>query len=155
MKYVPLHCCHLNPELSVTFSFSTPFTATGGSHGQDVTQQMKRNSTVHVSTPFPSFTTKQLVAQRVELVLQPADSVAEDIQQRTAVLEEVLNQSKRVLINLQPLMHGMLLASVNGGTMPICKAFLSVEYRNLNPQAKLANLRAMLSVCVPREGYLC
>lgn len=128
-----------------SFLFSTPFTLAGGTHG-DITAQLKRNTTCKVAVPFPFIKTRLPITVRDEVVLQPSENVAEDITLRTAVLEELLNSDKIELKNLQPTLHGMLLAQVNGGTMPICKAFLGPEYKAQNPNANLSVLRNALSV---------
>ena len=131
-----------NTNLSA-FTFSTPFTLSGGAHG-DFTCQLKRITTCYVETPFPFGKTRQLIHKREELVLEPAENVADDIQMRTIALEEQITSEKIELKNLQPTLHGALLAQVNGGIMPLCKAFLSKEYSVQNPTAVLQPLRTAL-----------
>lgn len=133
-----------NTDLTM-FMFSTPFTMAGGTHGE-ITAQMKRNTTIYVENAFPFIKTRQLISRKSEVVLSPSENVAEDITLRTATLEDQLRSNKIELKNLQPTLHGMLLAQVNGGTMPLCKAFLGPEYKEANPTANLQVLRNAMSV---------
>ena len=70
-----------NTRLSA-FSFSTPFTKSGGAFGS-VTEQFKRNTVIFVKSPFPHVTTAQTVIKRSETILDPIESACEDVDERT------------------------------------------------------------------------
>src|SRR5690349_13356493 len=46
-----------------SFSYDTPFTASGKSHGA-TTEQFKRRTVIKVANPFPSFVKRQAVIER-------------------------------------------------------------------------------------------
>lgn len=107
------------------FMFSTPFTAGVGSlHATDVTKQQKRNTILRVAEPFPSLTTRQLVAGVEQRILSPVESSTENVASRIVKLREAIQDKssadKKVLTSL---LQGSVMLQVHGGTKEIALAF--------------------------------
>jgi hypothetical protein len=84
------------------------------------------------------------VLRKEEVILQPIESAADDIELRSEKLHETLNAPVIDTRNLQQLLQGMILAQVNGGTSQFCKAFLGPEARDQYPSTSVQTLRVAL-----------
>lgn len=81
--------CNVN---LATFVFETPFTKSGKSHADDVSQQFKRKTILTVAGSFPAMVTRLPVVKKRDVIFTPIESAIEDILKRNNQLEFEINK---------------------------------------------------------------
>lgn len=69
------------------FVYATPFTPGGKAHGE-LREQCKRKTILTVATHFPYLKTRIRVVARKQIVLSPIEVAIEDIQKKTAEVND-------------------------------------------------------------------
>jgi len=127
------------------FSFETPFTKTGKTHGS-VTEQFKRKTTLFVEFQFPSLVKRMPVVRRQDFVLTPIQCVLEDIKKRVERLKSEANPLGKLpdLKTLSQVLSGSVNMQVHGGAEEVCHAFLAPDQVTKYDPAEIALLRRVL-----------
>ena len=106
------------------FSFETPFTLGGKARGA-TRDQWKRQTILHVATPFPNLLKRSRVAETTTVELSPLEVGVDAIASRVAGLRKAAADGElKILLQL---LQGSVLLQVNAGAMEIAEAFLGED----------------------------
>ena len=95
-----------NTKLS-SFYFETPYTLSGKAHAENVTEQYKRKTVLHVSDSFPHMLSRLRVTQKENIVVSPIEVAVEDFEKRNLQLEsEIATKNPKTL---QQVLQGSVL----------------------------------------------
>jgi len=107
--------------------FETPFTQSGKSHADDVSQQFKRKTILTVAGSFPSMLTRLPVLRKRDVIVTPIENAIEDINKRNVHIATEVNRIPLNPKTLTQVLQGSALPQVNEGALSICKIFLNPE----------------------------
>jgi len=107
------------------FKFETPFTLTGKSHADSISDQYKRKTILTVAGSFPSLLTRLPVASKRDIIISPIENAIEDINMRNASLKLEVERKPPNHKTLTQLLQGSALPQVNEGAISFCRIFLS------------------------------
>ncbi|EGG15455.1 DOCK family protein [Cavenderia fasciculata] len=109
------------------FIFEVPFTKSGKTHGDGITDQWKRKTILTTVSYFPYLKKRLLVCKKDDIELTPIEASIEIIQKKTQALRAELNSALPNTKTLQINLQGCLLLQVNAGPLAICNSFLDAE----------------------------
>jgi len=135
------------------FVFSSPFTKSGKSQTDDVSEQWKRKTILTIGSYFPYMTRRVEVKSKIIEELTPLKNSMETLRQRTSYLSaEIINPQLDTKI-LQPLLHGAVNAVIHQGPIGIAAAFLNkdkkldIKYSEEEINQLKREMREFLDVC--------
>ena len=105
------------------FIFSTPFTLTGGSHG-DVEKQYNRKTILTTENSFPYVKVRIKVQRELtkEVILTPIEVAIEDVEMKLAKLSSAINSGSGTLIQLE--LSSIVATAVMAGPLFVATCFL-------------------------------
>eukprot|EP01119_Soliformovum_irregulare_P010808 TRINITY_DN2664_c0_g1_i3.p1 TRINITY_DN2664_c0_g1~~TRINITY_DN2664_c0_g1_i3.p1 ORF type:complete len:1856 (+),score=717.09 TRINITY_DN2664_c0_g1_i3:584-6151(+) len=114
------------------FIYSTPFTKKGGAHGS-VREQYLRKTILTVGNPycqsFPGIFKRIPVISRKEVIVTPIENAIDSMDKMNLKFQVELRANPLNLKNLQALLQGSILTTVNEGPLEIGKQFLRHAHR--------------------------
>jgi len=108
-----------------TFLYESPFTLSG-KPSDDITEQCKRKFIITTSSVFPHVVNRLIIEHKEKFELSPIENSIEINYGKVKSLQSCVQfnfDSKAVSL----LLHGILLAQVNSGPLPVARTFLSTE----------------------------
>lgn len=120
------------------FLYETPFTLTGKSHADDISQQYKRKTILTVAGSFPAMLTRLPVIRKRDVIVTPIENAIEDVNKRNVFIAAEVNRKPVNPKSLTQVLQGSALPQVNEGALSFCRIFLA-NYKE-HPQEHVAQL---------------
>lgn len=111
------------------FSFLTPFTKDGRSHGNPPDQYARLTIFTTYNT-FPYLKARVSIMCEEEIELSPIEMAIEEIRKRTQVIESILDYKPTDLVMLDMRISGAIAPTVNQGPIAIARAFLGLHSKS-------------------------
>ncbi|XP_028405691.1 dedicator of cytokinesis protein 9-like isoform X2 [Dendronephthya gigantea] len=124
------------------FSFETPFTKTGKSHGSLV-EQLKRKTILTTSHCFPYVKTRILVVQEEQYELTPIEVAIDEMHKKVQEITEVTISIPPDMKKLQLKLQGSVGTQVNAGPLAYAKAFLHENVVRDHPPKLVSKLKVV------------
>ncbi|CAB4023626.1 dedicator of cytokinesis 9-like, partial [Paramuricea clavata] len=124
------------------FSFETPFTKTGKSHGSLV-EQLKRKTILTTSHCFPYVKTRILVVQEEQYELTPIEVAIDEMCKKVQEITEVTMSNPPDMKKLQLKLQGSVGTQVNAGPLAYAKAFLHEKVVRDHPPKLVSKLKVV------------
>lgn len=135
------------------FMFETPFTNDGKAHGL-IEEQQKRRTILTTSHSFPYVKKRIQVVYRNDQVLSPIEVAIDEMKNKVAELNEVVEQQDHDLKKLQLKLQGSISVQVNAGPVAYAEAFLTDGKIQKYKRDKVGTLkeyfRSFVQIC--KEG---
>ncbi|KAJ6244379.1 dedicator of cytokinesis dock [Anaeramoeba flamelloides] len=127
------------------FTYQTPFTKSGKKAQGAVTEQWILKAILTVDGKFPYLTKRIKIIEKNLEELSPIMNSINSIKQKNVQLKNELSKTMKDTNNLQGLLRGSLIITVNEGPFAICKAFLGPEARETYSLDEINELKAHFS----------